>query len=162
MYCRIVALPLTVQPAKCLGTSKALFWAQNWRSYNEPPSVAAKQELGEHWSLSHDEFELLIHRTGRSRIGFATALKFFALEGRFPKSHHEIPDAALAYVSEQVDVAKGKFAKYSLTGRSSERDRPNIREYLGFHPATIDDCDELTEWLKTNVVPREAKSEYIL
>ena len=122
----------------------------------------SEQELGEHWSLSHDEFELLKHRTGRSRIGFAAILKFFALEGRFPKAHHEIPDAALTYVSEQVDVAKGEFHKYSLTGRSSERDRPKIREHLGFHPASIDDCDELTEWLKTNVVPHEAKSEYIL
>ena len=60
----------------------------------------SEQELEEHWSLSHDEFELLKHRTGRSRIGFAVILKFFALEGQFPKAHHEIPNAALTYVSE--------------------------------------------------------------
>jgi hypothetical protein len=33
-----------------------------------------EQELAEHWSLTHDEFELVRNRTGHSRIGFAALL----------------------------------------------------------------------------------------
>ncbi len=36
-----------------------------------------EQELAEHWSLTHDEFELVQNRTDRSRLGFAALLKFF-------------------------------------------------------------------------------------
>ena len=41
-----------------------------------------EQELAEHWSLTHDEFELLRNRTERSRIGFAVLLKFFQVSER--------------------------------------------------------------------------------
>ena len=43
-----------------------------------------EQELAAHWSLAHDEFELVRNRTDHSRIGFAALLKFFQIEGRFP------------------------------------------------------------------------------
>jgi len=46
-------------------------------------------ELADGWSLNHDEFELLNHRTGRSRLAFAAMLKFFQLEGRFPRDKKE-------------------------------------------------------------------------
>ena len=57
-----------------------------------------EQELAEHWSLTHDEFELLRNRTERSRIGFAVLLKFFQVEGRFPSDRKEVPAVALDYL----------------------------------------------------------------
>ena len=41
--------------------------------------------LAEHWSLGDDELPLLDNRTESSRLGFAVLLKFFQLEGRFPR-----------------------------------------------------------------------------
>ena len=57
-----------------------------------------EQELAEHWSLTHDEFELLRNRTEWSRIGFAVLLKFFQVEGRFPSDRKEVPAVALDYL----------------------------------------------------------------
>ena len=50
-----------------------------------------EQELAEHWSLAHDEFELVRNRTDHSRIGFAALLKFFRIEGRFPSQGKDVP-----------------------------------------------------------------------
>ena len=62
-------------------------------------------ELTDGWSLNHDEFELLKHRTAKSRLAFAAILKFFQLEGRFPGDKREVPSVALEYLADQLDVA---------------------------------------------------------
>ena len=83
-----------------------------------------EHELGEHWSLSHDEFDLLAKRTDRSRLGFAVLLKFFQVEGRFPNDRKEIPTAALNYLAAQFDVSREAFSQYDLRGRSWEAKPP--------------------------------------
>ncbi len=72
----------------------------------------SEQELGDHWSVTHDEVELLKHRTGWSRIGFITLLKFFSIEGRFPKDRGEVPLAAIEYLADQVGVKPESFTSY--------------------------------------------------
>ena len=72
-----------------------------------------EQELGEHWSLSHDEFELLQGRTEKSRIGFAAILKFFQIEGRFPSERREVPSRSLDYLAGQLDVSRQVFTGYN-------------------------------------------------
>jgi hypothetical protein len=57
------------------------------------------QALVEHWSLNDDERSLLDNRTETSRLGFAVLLKFFQLEGRFPRSRREVPAAGVRYLS---------------------------------------------------------------
>jgi hypothetical protein len=94
-------------------------------------------ELGECWSLTHDEFELVRNRTDRSRLGFASLLKFFQLEGRFPSERREIPNLVLDYLASQLDVPRDAIAKYDLASRSAKRDRVQIRELLGFRQATV-------------------------
>ena len=90
-----------------------------------------EQELGEHWSLSHDEFELLQGRTERSRIGFAAILKFFQIEGRFPSERREVPSRVLDYLAGQLDVSRQVFTGYKLGSRTAKRDREQIRSLLG-------------------------------
>ena len=91
-----------------------------------------EQELAEHWSLRHDEFELLRNRTERSRIGFAVLLKFFQLEGRFPGDREEVRAVVLEYFGDQLEVSRKAFSEYDFSGRSSKRDREQIRSVLGF------------------------------
>ena len=96
-------------------------------------------ELTDGWSLSHDEFELLKHRTAKSRLAFAAMLKFFHLEGRFPGDKREVPPVALDYLADQLDVPVAAFQSYNLNGRTAKRDREGIRDHLGFHRITLDD-----------------------
>ena len=50
-----------------------------------------EQELAKHWSLAHDEFELMRNRMNHSRDGFATLLKFSRIERRFPSQGKDVP-----------------------------------------------------------------------
>ncbi len=64
-------------------------------------------ELAGRWTLTHDEFELLNHRTAKSRLAFSAMLKFFENEGRREK--REVPQVALSYLGEQLDVPAAKW-----------------------------------------------------
>ena len=118
-------------------------------------------ELTDGWSLNHDEFELLKHRTAKSRLAFAAMLKFFQLEGRFPGDKREVPGVALEYLADQLDVPVAAFQSYNLTGRTAKRDRESIRDHLGFRRITVDDSKTLTKWLKTHVFPFDHKPEHV-
>ena len=102
-----------------------------------------EQELAEHWSLTHDEFELLRNRTERSRIGFAVLLKFFQVEGRFPSDRKEVPAVALDYLGDQLEASSKAFSEYDWSGRSGKRDREQVRSFLGFRRVTVDDSKTL-------------------
>jgi hypothetical protein len=99
-----------------------------------------EQELAEHWSLNPDEGQLLANRTDRSRLGCAILLKFFQLEGRFPRDRKEVPTAARDHLAGQFGIAPEAFGAYDLAGRSSKRDREQIRAALGFRRATVADA----------------------
>ena len=118
-------------------------------------------ELTAGWSLNHDEFELLKHRTAKSRLAFAAMLKFFQLEGRFPGDKREVPPVALEYLSDQLDVPVAAFQSYSLSGRTAKRDRESIRDHLGFRRIKVEDSKTLIEWLRTSVFPIDHKSEHV-
>ena len=50
------------------------------------------------WTLLDDDWVLVGNKTGVTRLGFGLLLKFFELEGRFPRHAGEIPKAAVDYV----------------------------------------------------------------
>jgi len=47
-------------------------------------------------------------------------LKFFEIDGRFPRGSIEVPLAAVAYVANQLHLDAGEFGAYSLSGRTVE------------------------------------------
>ena len=100
-----------------------------------------EQELAEHWTLTAEEWELLARRTDRSRLGFAILLKFFQVEGRFPRDRKEIPTAIRDHLADQLGVEPDAFAEYDLAGRNSKRDREQIRSALGFRRVTVADAE---------------------
>jgi Domain of unknown function (DUF4158) len=63
----------------------------------------SEQELEAYWSFSTDELQLIPHRDASSRLGVASALKFFQLEGSFPSSGRDIPSAAIDYMDSGND-----------------------------------------------------------
>src|SRR3954449_4878522 len=106
-----------------------------------------EQELAEHWSLNVEELELLANRTDRSRLGLAVMLKFFQMEGRFPRDRKEIPVAVRDHLAGQLGIEPDAFSEYDLAGRSSKRDREQIRSVLGFRRGTVADAEGLGGWL---------------
>lgn len=111
------------------------------------------EELTEHWSLNAEELDLLPNRVEYNQLGFAVQLKFFEIEGRFPRSAREVPAAALRYLASQLGVSINIFQKYDWRGRARKDHRAAIRGYLGFRPFTVADGTQLDDWLRQEVVP---------
>lgn len=53
---------------------------------------------------------MLAKESGAPRLAFALLLKFFELEGRFPRRVGEPPRQAAAYLAEQARVGVEAFA----------------------------------------------------
>jgi hypothetical protein len=70
------------------------------------------EELIGAWTLVEADRQLLANKTGASRLGFALALKFFEIEGRFPRHAGELPRRAVSYMASQVAVAADMLADY--------------------------------------------------
>jgi len=113
------------------------------------------EELIAHWTLVEGDWRLLGNKTGATRLGFALVLKFFEMEGQFPAIPEDVPPAAVEFVAELVKVEPGLFAKYSVTGRTAEYHRAQIRQALGFRPASEEDEARWTAWLATEQCPVE-------
>ncbi|MER8089075.1 Tn3 family transposase [Streptomyces sp. NPDC094048] len=89
-----------------------------------------------------------------TRLGLCLMLKFFEIEGRFPicwRRYWPPPwSRSPAWGKPAAD-----FAKCSLTGRTTEYHRAQVREALGFRPATPEDEEQLTAWPAAEVCPVE-------
>jgi len=118
----------------------------------------ALEDLIECWTLDEDEVGLLANKSGATRLGFALLLKFFELEGRFPR-REDVPKAAVEYVAEQVKVDPALFAEYAWSGRTIEYHRAQVRDFHGFRQATVADEDKLIFWLAADICPVETSRD---
>ena len=116
-------------------------------------------DLIEHWTLTEEDVNLLDPRTGHNRLGFAVLLKFFEVEGRFPRHKHEIPAGVVAHVAAQIGVPAAAYLQYDWRGRSIEQHRADIRALLGFRTAIIQDGHDLVAWLCAQEVVYERQIE---
>jgi TnpA family transposase len=120
-----------------------------------------RDELGDHWTLSPKELELVANKSGATRLGFAVLLKAFTLEGRFPGQKHDIPGAVIVHVGNQINVPADLYPRYEWSGRTIEYHRAQIREFLGFREATVQDGNELVTWLVQQVLPHDHREEHV-
>lgn len=118
-------------------------------------------ELIEHWTLQSDETALLAFKSEQYRLGFALLLKFFQLEGRFPRYQFEMPDEVIAYVAQQVGVAPEKYDAYDWQGRTIKYHRAEIRQFLGFREATVADTEQMVAWLCQDILPHDRQPEHL-
>lgn len=111
------------------------------------------------WTLVETDWDEVANKTGANRIGFSLLLKFFELEGRFPRHPGELPAQAVGFVAQQVKVPPEAWAEYPWDGRSIERHRAQIRQYLGFREWTLADENKLTAWLGDEICPVELSGD---
>jgi Tn3 transposase DDE domain/Domain of unknown function (DUF4158) len=113
------------------------------------------EDLVRLWTLTDADRELVSNKYVMSRLGFALMLRFFQIEGRFPRHVGEIPAAAVEFVASQLSVEPSELVRYDWSGRSIEEHRKQIRQALGFRVCTRGDEDKTVAWLAERVCPHE-------
>jgi len=87
------------------------------------------EELVASWTLvERDERELISYKHDGGRLAFSLTLKFFELEGRFPRHAGELPPAAVSYVARQVGVDPAELQRFFAF--TDDRKRERAREWL--------------------------------
>jgi hypothetical protein len=110
------------------------------------------EELVENFTLSPEELAWVGGRLEHTRLGLAVLLKFFQHEGHFPAHRGEVPPAVVTYIANQVGVPIKAFDRYDWAGRTIFRHRVAVRARLGFRVATVQDAEELIDWLAQHPV----------
>ena len=116
-------------------------------------------ELVELWTLGPLERELLGNKNGTTRLGFALLLKFHQHEHRFPHHAGEIPALVVDFVAAQVKVPAEHWKQYPWRSRTVEYHRAQIRQFLDYREATIEDAEALSLWLQEHWAPRDRHSD---
>jgi len=86
-------------------------------------------------------------------------LKFFEIEGRFPRHAGEVPPAAVDYLAHQLGLEAGAASRFEVVGRTAERHRTQIRDLLGFRVFSRGDEDKMIGWLADEVCPSELNQD---
>jgi hypothetical protein len=120
-----------------------------------------EEDLIGHWTLSDTDKRLFFQRTEGGRFGLAVLLKFFQIEGRFPRYHKEVPAVVLEHLGKQLAIPATLWFDYELKSRSGKRDREQIRDYLGFRPISATDSEQLQGWLAREVVPEDQDPNHL-
>ncbi|TCO60753.1 DUF4158 domain-containing protein [Actinocrispum wychmicini] len=115
--------------------------------------------LIESWTLYDADRELIGQKYGATKLGFCLLLKYFEIEGRFPRRAGDIPAAAVEFVSSQVRVDPAEFSGYDWAGRTIKNHRAQIRATLGFRETSVGDRDKLAGWLAEQVCPSELNTD---
>ena len=82
-----------------------------------------------------------------NRLGFALQLGTLRFLGFCPDDLSTVPEAVVAFVARQLDVAPGELARYGRRGQTRTEHLRQIRRYLGFRKATAGDLAQLEDWL---------------
>lgn len=101
------------------------------------------------------------NKSGETRLGFAVLFKFFQCEARFPSQKFEVPKAVINYVAKQINVQPELYAQYDWTGRSITYHRTQIRDFFGFREDTVQDAQDMVDWLNKHVLYHDHQFEHL-
>ena len=110
------------------------------------------------FSLDNEELALIRQKnTNKNKLGFAVLLKYFQLEGHYPKTIKFIDPFLVKDLANQLNINSSSIKNFNWEGRSTERFRSEIRHFTGFKKATLEDSEELIEWLTKTILPKAPK-----
>ena len=118
-------------------------------------------ELEAKFTLFPPELRLLGSDAPHNQLGKAVLLKFFQHEGRFPESARDVPEDVLTHIAQQLDFEARELEEYNWSVGRIKQHRQEIREWLGFRPATVADQRELRDWLQAEVIPHEHRPAHL-
>lgn len=64
-------------------------------------------------------------------------------------------------MAHQLDIPATFIGEYDWKGERSKEHRKDIRELMGFRPATMQDQQHWRTWLLTEVIPHEYRPVYL-
>ena len=118
----------------------------------EPPKVNDDVAAPlERWILTPSDLALILTKHHANRLSFAVLLAFFRDQGRFPRTASEVDDLLVEEIAQQLAIAIPADFTLSLSGRTAERRRAEIRALIGFREATVADAELLEGWLRDQV-----------
>lgn len=110
--------------------------------------------------LNLNEDELVLARakkTKQNKLAFALFLKYFQLEGHYPRHIKYIDSRLLNCIANQLNVSASLVDDFDFEGRSTDRFRQEIRNLLGYREATLQDVDKFKLWMIKNVFQNGVK-----
>ena len=119
------------------------------------------EEWIEQFTLLPIEINFLGSNAPHNHLGKALMLKFFQSHYRFPESLAEIPQFIVEHMAQQLDLPAKAIDAYDWQGRSIKSHRREIREQIGFRPATLQDQAHLRSWLEQEVLPQEHRVTHL-
>ena len=112
------------------------------------PAQILPGDIETHFTLSRaDRRQLPRTVSPANRLGFALQLGALRFLGFCPDDLGTAPEAVVAFVARQLDVAPGELARYGRRGQTRTEHLRQIRQYLGFRKAAADDLARLECWL---------------
>ena len=118
-------------------------------------------DIVEHFTLLSPEIKFLGLNDPHNHLGKALLLKFFQQNYRFPEDLREIPDVAIEYVAQQLNLPPQVIKQYEWGGTRMREHRTVIRDLMEFHPATLVDQENLRIWLMSDVLPHEFRPDHM-
>lgn len=109
----------------------------------------------EPYSLKLTEIEFLKTQekhTQSNPLLFAVMLKCFQLLGSYPAHPDDIPEGFLISLAQQLDCPIIHFNSEALHNRTAKRFRAEIRKFLGYRKATMEDISAMIDWLLKEVI----------
>lgn len=120
-------------------------------------------ELIDSWTLLPPELDLVRDsKADYNQLGFALLLKYFQVEGKFPRHRREIPQAVIAYIARQLKTSLDVLRKYDWRGRTIVNQRAAIRTFLGFREGTVADSEAVAGWLQAHILPQTQQFEALV
>jgi hypothetical protein len=112
-------------------------------------------DLVAQWTLQPNELALVEYKEGANRLGFALLLKYFQIDGRFPRQKYDVLVPAIAFVARELDVSIDLYPAYDWDRRTIKQHRSDIRAFVGFRESTTQDYDEMIATLLANDIPND-------
>ena len=115
-----------------------------------------KIELEKSWSLSPGEMHYIEKKD--NKLVYALKMKYFDIQGYFPKQGDDIPAVAIKHVAAQLSLlnqssSQTHIKSYQWQSRISQLHNTEIREYYGFKKfetsnlSAVKEFIEKEEWL---------------
>jgi len=121
--------------------------AERERLDSFPPQITPG-DIATYFTLSRaDRAQLPRTTSAANRLGFALQLGALRYLGFSPDDLDTVPEAVVAFVAKQLDVAPNELERYGRRGQTRTEHLGKIRDYLAFRKPTARDLSQLESWL---------------